>query len=184
MRRHRSILPAEAPSRALRNALGRFATGVTVITTRTEAGKLEGVTANSFSAVALHPALVLWNLSTAAPSLPSFLGARYFAINVLRAEQRALSQHFARPAADKYDGITFRPGLGGCPVLEDPLAVFECEQFRTMACGDHFVIVGEVREARYADGEPLIFSSGRYCTPLPLPDAAAPELDELWAGLG
>ena len=108
--------------RHLRQALGRFATGVTVITTRTVDGKLEGLTANSFSAVSLDPPLVLWSLRQNAPSLKNFQNAGYFAVNVLAADQSHLSRHFATPAEDKFAATAHGSGLGGCPVLHDVLA--------------------------------------------------------------
>ncbi len=150
--------------RHLRHALGRFATGVTVITTRTLAGKLEGLTANSFSAVSLDPPLVLWSLRRNAPSLQSFLDSGYFAVNVLAANQCDVSRHFATPAPDKFAAIPYTVGLGGCPLLEDTLAGFECSTEHTVVGGDHIIFIGRVHRATYRDGEPLIFSAGQYCT--------------------
>src|SRR5215212_2105424 len=112
--------------RHLRQALGRFATGVTVITTRTLDGKLEGLTANSFAAVSLDPPLVLWSLKRHAPSLPNFLASGYFAVNVLARAQEELAHHFATPRRDKFAGVPQVPGLGGAPLLRDTLAAFEC----------------------------------------------------------
>ncbi len=156
--------------RHLRQALGRFATGVTVITTRTVAGKLEGLTANSFSAVSLDPPLVLWSLRRNAPSLQSFLDSGYFAVNVLAAHQCDVSRHFATPAADKFATISCTAGLGGCPLLPDTLASFECSTEHQVVGGDHIIFIGRVHRATYRDGEPLIFSAGKYCTPSLLAD--------------
>ena len=99
----------------LRQALGRFATGVAVIATRTPEGKLEGLTANSFAAVSLDPPLVLWSLRRNAPSLPSFQRAGSFAVNVLSAGQRELSRHFATPSADKFSAVPHALGRGRLP---------------------------------------------------------------------
>src|SRR5947207_6985272 len=101
--------------RHLRNALGRFVTGVTVVTTRTPAGQLEGLTANSFSAVSLDPPLVLWSLKASSSRLASFQSSSHFAVNVLGAWQFALSQHFAGRSDDKFQSVVHAPGLGGCP---------------------------------------------------------------------
>jgi flavin reductase (DIM6/NTAB) family NADH-FMN oxidoreductase RutF len=150
--------------RHLRHALGRFATGVTVITTRTEHGKFEAVTANSFSAVSLEPPLVLWSLRRNAQSLPSFLDSGYFAVNVLAADQCDLSRHFAMQAENKFANLAFSTGLGGCPLLSDTLASFQCSVESTVVGGDHIIFIGRVRQATYRDGEPLIFSAGQYCT--------------------
>src|SRR5687767_3868649 len=125
--------------RHLRNALGRFATGVTVITTRTPDGKLEGLTANSFSAVSLDPPLVLWSLRRNASSLSSFQDSGYFAVNVLGVQQCDLSRRFATPAPDKFSGLAVTSGLGACPLLQDTLAGFECSTEHTVVGGDHII---------------------------------------------
>ncbi len=172
--------------RHLRNALGRFATGVTVITTRTPSGKLEGLTANSFAAVSLDPPLVSWSLKRAAPSFPSFLAARHFAVNVLCADQHALCRHFATPRLDKFEDISFEPGLHGAPLLAGCLASFECRTETTIEGGDHMIFLGRVMRASYREGEPLIFSAGRFCLPSAIEEAGAKESaswSQDWEGL-
>ena len=154
--------------RALRHALGRFATGITVVSTRTPAGKLEGLTANSFSSVSLDPPLVLWSLRREAPSLGGFLDGGWFAINVLASHQADLSRHFATPAPDKFADLPWVEGLGGCPLLPGCLARFECRTETTVEAGDHIIIIGRVTRATYRDGEPLLYNAGRYCVPAPL----------------
>ncbi len=157
-----------ADPRELRRALGRFATGVTVVTTcdTTQAGgKVEGLTANSFSSVSLDPPLVLWSLSDRAASLPTFMRTSWFAVNVLGSHQHALSRHFATPVAEKFAAIPFTAGLGGCPVLADSLACFECSVFDRVPAGDHVIFLGRVERLTHRDGEPLLFSGGRYCVP-------------------
>jgi len=154
---------------ALRRALGRFATGVTVVTTRTPDGKLEGMTANSFSAVSLDPPLVLWNARRQAPSLPGFLAAGCFAVNVLHAGQAALSRHFATPLADKFAAIAWEPGLHGCPLLPETLARFECATAEVVEAGDHVIMLGRIARATQREGEPLLFAGGRYGTVTALP---------------
>lgn len=158
--------------RPLRAALGRFATGVAVVTTRGPDGKLEGVTANSFSAVSLDPPIVLWSLKRNAPSLPRFVEAGAFAVNVLSASQRDLSRHFATPNHDKFATVRHLEGRAGCPLLEETLASFECSAESLVEGGDHVIFLGRVQRARYRDGEPLIFSAGRYCTPALMADTA------------
>jgi flavin reductase (DIM6/NTAB) family NADH-FMN oxidoreductase RutF len=154
--------------RHLRNALGRFVTGVTVITTRTAAGKLEGLTANSFAAVSLDPPLVLWSLKATSSTLASFESSSHFAVNVLGAWQFALSQHFARRSEDKFQNVVHAPGLGGCPLLFGALATFECSKQTNVVGGDHVVFFGRIERASYREGEPLIFSAGKYGTHSPL----------------
>lgn len=151
-------------TRHLRNALGRYATGVAVITTRAPSGKLEGLTANSFAAVSLEPPLILWSLRQQAPSIKSFIDAGAFVVNVLAGEQSHLSDHFTKSRADKFDGIHFSTGFAGCPVLQDPLAVFECRTESTANGGDHIIFIGRVQRVSYREGSPLIFSGGNYGT--------------------
>ena len=165
--------------RQLRNALGRFATGVTVVTTQTPSGKLEGLTVNSFSALSLDPPLVLWSIRQAAPSLPGFLAASRFAVNVLAADQRKLAADFASPSVDKFANVPFALGKLGCPVFPGSIAVFECETENTLEGGDHLVFIGRIIAASYCDGEPLVFSGGEYC--VPVPHASRPELRRLYA---
>lgn len=164
-------LSGEIDQRALRHALGRFATGVAVIGTRTDDGKLEGLTVNSFASVSLDPPLVLWCLQRATPSFASFAVASAFAVSVLGADQRALSQRFATAATHKFTGVPHVAGHGGVPRLADALAWFECRTERTVDGGDHVIFIGRVVRAGYRDGEPLVFSAGRYCTPAQLADA-------------
>jgi flavin reductase (DIM6/NTAB) family NADH-FMN oxidoreductase RutF len=156
--------------RELRHALGRFATGITVITTLTPEGKREGLTANSFAALSLEPPLVLWSLNRKAKSRASFEASPHFAVNVLAAHQRHVSNHFASPQPDKFAAIAWAEGLNGCPILPDCLALFECRLERTVAGGDHVLFIGEVLRFRWRPGDPLVFSCGQYCLAAALPD--------------
>ncbi len=164
--------PAQASfdPRELRHALGRFATGITVITTLTPEGKREGLTANSFAALSLEPPLVLWSLNHKAMSRQSFEQSPHFAVNVLAAHQRHVSNHFASPQADKFQDQPWQQGLGGCPVLADCLALFECRLERTVAGGDHVLFIGRIERFRWRAGDPLVFSCGQYCLAAALPD--------------
>lgn len=179
------FLDGEHDTRQLRNALGRFPTGVTVITTRTPDGKLEGLTANSFAALSLDPPLVVWSIRRSSLSLPGFLASGYFAINVLGVEQSDLSQRFATPTEHKYDALDFEEGLGGSPLFGGTLACFQCNTESTIDGGDHILFIGRVHKVSYRDGDPLIFNAGRYCTALPLQTNAVPtDLGAMWADLG
>lgn len=153
--------------RRLRDAFGRFATGVTVVTTRGRDGKLEGVTANSFSSISLDPPLVQWSLNGQARSRSTFETAEWFAVNILSLEQIDLSHNFAWPRADKFEGVDHRPGLGGCPLLEGSLAHFECRRDQIVSAGDHIILIGQVRRTTYREGLPLVFSGGEYCQAMP-----------------
>ncbi|QHE84849.1 flavin reductase family protein [Hydrogenophaga sp. BPS33] len=172
-------------TRQIRNALGRFPTGVTVITTQAPDGKREGLTANSFSALSLDPPLILWSISRRSPSLAGFLASGHFAINVLSAGQAEMSHRFATPSEDKFAGLKVGVGVGASPLLEGVIARFECSIDSTVDGGDHLLFVGRVHRLAYGDGEPLIFNAGRYCTALTLrTGTAASDLDGIWAGLG
>lgn len=171
--------------RELRNALGCFPTGVTVITTRTPAGKLEGLTANSFSALSLDPPLVLWSINSNSASVASFLESGYFAINVLRETQQDISHHFATRQLNKFESVAYDLGVGGSPLIENAIAIFECETEKTVEGGDHLLFIGRVHRLSYGDGKPLIFNGGKYCTSVPMPRGAADsDLDSIWDGLG
>lgn len=181
----RVLLDGQHDARDLRHALGRFPTGVTVITTRAPNGKLEGLTANSFSALSLEPPLILWSLGRKAGSLQSFLDSGHFAINVLGAAQADMSHRFATPRENKFENLAIEAGLGGSPLLPGVLASFECKTESTIEGGDHLLFVGRVHKIAYGEGEPLIFNAGRYCTSRPMRDRyAASDLDGIWSGLG
>ncbi len=145
-----------------RRCLGRFATGVTVITCSDSDGTHYGITANSFSSVSLEPPLVLWNIAKVSRSLQAFLTAEYFGINVLRADQEAISANFARSDTDLFDGMDIHNSGRGVPQLEDYLAWFECRTFETHDCGDHYIIIGEVLDYEARQGSPLLFYRGSY----------------------
>ncbi len=179
------LLDGTHDSRELRNALGRFPTGVTVITARAPDGQRVGLTANSFSALSLDPPLVLWSIVRKSSSLPAFEAAGHFAINVLAAHQSDMSHRFATPQTDKYAGLQYQEGFGGAPLLHGALATFECKTETTVQGGDHLLFIGRVHKIRYGHGEPLIFNAGRYCTPLPLRTGSAEsDINAVWGGLG
>lgn len=157
-------------SRELRKALGRYATGVTVITARAPEGRRIGVTANSFTSVSLDPPLVAWCPAKSAPSLPALRQSTHFAVNVLAADQHHLSRQFATPAPDKFAGVTTTEGLGGAPLIEGALARFECRTVRWVDAGDHVICLGHVERFDTSDGEPLVFHAGAYHVATPHPD--------------
>ncbi|MBI2959498.1 MAG: flavin reductase family protein [Betaproteobacteria bacterium] len=151
-------------TRKFRNALGCFATGVCVVTTRSAEGRREGLTVNSFASVSLKPPLILWSLSRHAQCAPAFRDAKYFAVNVLAADQRDLSLRFARAGGDKYAGIEdlLCEGLGRVPLLRGAIARFECRnQFQNYG-GDHVVLIGLVERFAHWSGAPLLYYRGRY----------------------
>jgi len=149
--------------RELRDAFGRFATGVTVITVNRE-GRLSGLTANSFSSVSLDPPLVLWSLARDADCFDEFQGAAYFAINVLARHQETISTRFATKDVDKWAGTPHELGVTGAPLISGALATFECHVHARHEGGDHVIYVGEVQQVQVsATAAPLSFYRGRYC---------------------
>ena len=159
--------PSDDP-RAFRQALGQFATGVTVVTTMAD-GEPVAVTANSFSSVSLDPPMVLWSLRRASSSFEAFRRCGHFAINVLAADQTELSGQFARTAADKFGDVPWSAGLGGVPLLPGVAARFECEKAAEHDGGDHLIFLGTVRHYACYDRVGLVFSQGRYALPLSHP---------------
>ena len=147
---------------ALRGALGRYATGVTITTCRAPDGHRVGLTVNSFNALSLEPPLVLWSLRTSSPSMSAFRQAGHFAVNVLAADQQALSRRFASPVTDRFAEGEWRAGLGGSPVLAGCCATLECATEAELPMGDHVLFVGRVLSVEQTDRAPLLFQSGRY----------------------
>ena len=148
---------------ALRTALGRFATGVTLITCRAADGTLVGLTANSFTSLSLDPPLVLWSLRRASSSLAAFAGAAHFAVNVLAETQVELSRRFASSQqADKFAEGHWAAGIGGSPVLAGCAAVFECAVDSQQLAGDHVLFIGRVLRVVDLAVAPLVFQGGHY----------------------
>jgi 3-hydroxy-9,10-secoandrosta-1,3,5(10)-triene-9,17-dione monooxygenase reductase component len=149
-------------SAEFRGALGRFATGVTIVTTRDGSGNDIGLTANSFNSVSLDPPMVLWSLSRQSLSLPAFTQASYFAVHVLAANQDELAERFARRGIDRFSGLQTERGPGDIPLLADCSARFQCRKAYEYAGGDHVIFVGEVVTFDHSDRAPLVFHGGRY----------------------
>ena len=148
--------------RDFRNALGTFATGVTIITAMAGDGRPYGLTCNSFASISLNPPLVLWSLGMYSQGLPIFQNASHFAVNVLGASQQALSNKFAKSSADKFEGIDWVPGLGNAPLLADCVANFQCRAASRYYGGDHVIFLGAVEAYAYNRQEPLLFACGGY----------------------
>lgn len=158
-------------ARELRNALGAFTTGVTIVTTRDAAGHDVGLTANSFNSVSLEPPLVLWSLARSSGSRAAFVEAAYFAVHILGARQEALSNLFARRGADKFAGIEVTRGRGGVPLLDGCAARFECRTAYRHEGGDHEIFVGEVLTFEHFEEPPLVFQKGGYAVAVKKPPA-------------
>lgn len=148
--------------RDFRNALGTYATGVTIITAAAPDGKPYGLTCNSFASVSLNPPLVLWSLVVYSSSLTIFQNASHFTVNVLGASQQALANKFAKSSDDKFIGVDWAPGLGGAPVLAESVANFQCRSVNRYYGGDHVIFLGAVEAYTYNAKEPLLFARGTF----------------------
>ena len=147
---------------AFRNALGSFATGVTIVTARNAAGAPVGLTANSFNSVSLDPPMVLWSLSLHSGSLPVFRDAESWAVHILAADQQAMSDRFATPSIDKFAGFDLSDGPEGAPLIEGCAARFGCRARFEYEGGDHAIFLGEVLDFDRREAEPLIYHGGQY----------------------
>lgn len=147
---------------ALRRALGMFATGIAVVTTRSPEGKPVGLTVNSFNSVSLEPPLVLWSLARSNSAFEVFEGCSHYAVNILATDQQALSNHFASKVHDRFKDLAWHEGLGGAPLLDGCCAHFEVRNTTRVPGGDHLVFIGEVERFGWHKREPLIYFGGHY----------------------
>jgi len=151
-------------SAAYRRALGRFATGVAVVTATALDGQAIGLTISSFNSVSLDPPLILFSLAKSARSITAMQGAEGFAINILGADQRELSDQFARALCDKWATVEHVIGLVRAPLLAAAIAHFECAPWAQYDGGDHLIFVARVLGFADANGQPLVFFQGAYRT--------------------
>ena len=171
MRLYSSAMPSDrtreyrsgSDPRTLRDALGCFATGVTVVTAQPASGQPAGLTINSFTSVSLDPPLLLVCIHKDAASANALVTASHFAVNVLQNEQQPASIRFSTRDEDRFGATPWSCGELGAPILKDSLSVFECERFAVYDGGDHHVLVGEVVKASFDESlDPLLFFRGRY----------------------
>jgi flavin reductase (DIM6/NTAB) family NADH-FMN oxidoreductase RutF len=146
----------------LRQVMGHFATGVTIITTLTKAGQIHGLTANAFTSVSLEPPLLLISVDKKAESFPAFEESRVFTVNILADNQEALSRKFAVSGGNKFEGVAYRIGANGVPILDGALAYIECTLYAAFDGGDHSIYLGEIQQAEISEGRPLVFYRGGY----------------------
>ena len=149
-------------SEEFRTALSRFASGVTVVTTKDASGKMHGLTVSAFCSVSLEPPLVLVCIEKAAGSHTSFLESELFAVNILASSQRDLSERFASELINRFQGIDFSLSEHGLPVLGGCLANLECRIVHSYDGGDHTVYIGEVLNSETNDGDPLVYFRSDY----------------------
>ena len=150
-------------SRTLRDALGCFATGVTVVTCLDDGGQPAGITVNSFTSVSLDPPLLLVCVHKLAAAADPLTTASHFAVNVLQNEQQPASITFSTRVEDRFGSTPWSCGEVGSPILKDSLCVFECERYGVHDGGDHHILVGQVMKASFDAGlDPLLYFRGRY----------------------
>ena len=146
----------------LRRVMGHFATGVTVVTTHGGGGRYFGLTANALSSVSLVPPLLLVCVDKKAESYASFEQSKVFTVNILAADQEDISRRFAVSGGDKFEGVSYRVGANGAPILAGVLAYIECKTVASYEGGDHTIYLGEIKETGTVEGKPLLFYRGGY----------------------
>jgi len=145
----------------LRNVLGKFSTGVTVVTTKNKQNTPIGITVNSFSSVSLDPPLISWCLGKEQPSHTDFVNANGFAVNILSKKQLDICNRFANPCIDKFKKFSYKTSNEGYPIISDSLAVITCKTWSIYPGGDHDIFVGQVIEFNSINEDPLIFWNGK-----------------------
>ncbi|MCS6924689.1 MAG: flavin reductase family protein [Candidatus Binatia bacterium] len=148
--------------RELRNVMGHFATGVTVITTTDKEGRPFGLTANAFTSLSLNPPLVLVCVDKTVDCYPCFEQSKVFVVNILTEAQEHLSRRFATKGIDKFAGVAYHTGECGAPVLEDTMGHIECKIVNAYEGGDHTIYIGEILTASASGDRPLLFFKGKY----------------------
>lgn len=149
-------------SHTFRRSCAKFTTGVSIATVLGADGSPQGMTVNSFTSVSLDPPLVLICVDRAGNMVEHFDACTHFGVNVLRNAQLALSARFAQRGHDRFEGVEWRPGAHGVPVLPGSLANFECAVRQRVIAGDHTILIGEVLRCDLADGEPLVYFDSDY----------------------
>lgn len=145
-----------------RAVLGRFATGVTVVTASDDAGTPHGMTVSAFTSLSLEPPLVLVCIGHDATMAPVLAATQSFTVNVLAAGQEALSRRFAGAHDDRFTGVGYRMSDLGDPVLDDVLAWLSCRVVERHPAGDHTILIGAVEDSAASDGRPLLYYRGGY----------------------
>jgi flavin reductase (DIM6/NTAB) family NADH-FMN oxidoreductase RutF len=146
-----------------RSVLGRFASGVTVVTVADKRGRDYGITVTAFSSLSLEPPLVLVCIDHDASILPALAGATHFVVNILAAHQEAIARRFSVPEAEqRFEGLGFTRGQNGAALLEDVLASIECRVVQSVVGGDHTIFIGETEAASVRQDTPLLYYRGGY----------------------
>jgi len=157
-------------SQDMRDALSKFATGVTIVTASDADGKKVGMTASSFNSVSMDPALILWSVRKNAMSAETFKTTEHFSVHILSEHQKDLSNQFARSGDDKFAGVDHIVDAHNIPHLSGVLVRFDCTTWAVYEGGDHWIIVGEVQDLTMAQGDGLVFCNGYYTTTAAIAD--------------
>jgi flavin reductase (DIM6/NTAB) family NADH-FMN oxidoreductase RutF len=145
-----------------RSVLGRFASGITVVTAVDEAGEDHGMTVTAFSSLSLDPPMILVCIDHEATLHPFLERLTHFTANILSADQEAISRRFASEELNRFDGIGYTRGASGAPLIDDVLAHLECRVHALVPAGDHTIVIGEVETASARDARPLLYYRGGY----------------------
>ncbi len=148
-----------------KNALKLWASGVTVVTSKTESHGLKGMTATSFSSVSVDPPQILVCINKSADTGDAVLEGKTFAVNILNSEQQEISNQFAGGASQeqRFANISWHEGVTGSPVIDDALVSIECTVVQQVLAGTHWVVIGEVQKSECRSGEPLLYYNSAYC---------------------
>ena len=149
-------------AKELRNMMGHFATGVTVVTTKDRNGQKFGITANAFTSVSLDPPLVLVCIDKNAQCYPCFEECQIFAVNILSQQQEEISRRFATKGINKFEGLPWRAGSSGAPLIDGAVGYVECRIVERFEGGDHTIYLAKVLGGTVASAEPLLFFRGKY----------------------
>ncbi|MBL8228560.1 MAG: flavin reductase family protein [Bryobacterales bacterium] len=156
-------MPASALSETLfRQACGQFATGVAIAAVTDSSGTPHGLTINSFTSVSMKPPLVLICIDKRAAILDRFLEASHYSVNILPVEHEELSNRFATSREDRFNGVSWRSGVTGAPLIDGSIAALECETAQVIDAGDHSILIAEAVAAEVTGGVPLVYLRGRY----------------------
>ncbi|KAB7615942.1 flavin reductase family protein [Amylibacter sp. SFDW26] len=154
----------------MRNALSKFATGVTIVTACDADGQKVGMTASSFNSVSMDPPLILWSVRKNALSAEVFKTTKNFSVHILSADQKELSNQFARSGHDKFANVDYTVDQNNVPQITNSLVRFNCITWAVYEGGDHWIIVGHVKGLTTADGDGLVFCNGFYTTTAVIPE--------------
>ena len=148
-------------TKLLKKTLGKYLTGVTIVTSTDHDGNPIGMTVNSFTSVSLQPSLVLWCIDKKQPSYNSFMNANGYAVNILSKDQNDLCYKFASQLDDKYENVNWKRSENGFPLVKNSLAWFDCKKWNYYSGGDHQILVGEVTSFDSFELEPLTYWNGQ-----------------------